>query len=1073
MCGPTATESVETDMTGAERLRYRMLGPLVVENDDGQIELGGPKQRAVLAMLLINASRPVTPDQLVDALWADEAPSTALGTLQSYISNLRRALEPHRQPRTPSRVLVTNGAGYQLEADPAQIDACRFEALLREATPLVATQPDRARRLLVEALSLWHGPALAEFTYDDFAIGEIARLDELRIAAVEFRIATDLALGAGAEVIAELEELVVAHPLRERLWQHLMLALYRSSRHADALRAYRRFAALCAEIGITPSDETQALELAILNREANLSREATMASQPSRGVQLVGRTTERARWRTAIERARSGHGSILVVEGEPGIGKTRLLETFHADAGDAGCLVALARCVEVGGTPPFWPWVQVARQIGRDRMRTAAGPLATFLGPLFPHDAPETELRGHALFHVAAAVASTFEAIAATQPLVVLIDDVYSADPDSLSLLGILAAEIEHSPVVLAISHRGGAGNTALTATLAELARLSWVERILVPRLDEAEVVQLVDRTIGGDVDPAVEAAILERAEGNPFFTIELAKLVASHANPHAAASAVPPSIFEVVSRRLEHLAQPTMDLIRAAAVSGRSFDFTIVREAADLDLSTALAAIDEARLAGLVSESTPAGRYRFTHVIVVDSVTSALGSLRRAQLHDRIAAAIEQKADGDPDRWVEIAHHRVNAVPVAGTPAAIEALAKGGKQAIASNAFQLARRLLQQRLDLVLEQRPGPKRDEQEMASLADLAVVWTWLEGYNSPNLAAAADRLWELTGIAQGNVTFDESQPVGPNDPVLAAIQARFSVDIVSGDLAAAEDITQRLLSLCEAHPDPMVVYAANQSAVTVWTHSGRIADSIPALARSAAALDALDPARSNAIMLPLGQQPARITHHMFGGRAHWLAGDEVAASEQFTSGRALCDRSVSPFATAFAMTAEGYVAAIAGDPDWVEEVHDWGRRIAAATELFGPIEQWRILQSTWANGIRSDAPHRAAAEMRCALATLAEQRAMIATTGYWALVAELELRAGSPADALDATAQGIAHALASGELFWHGELERLAAIALESLGRHEDAARALAAAKQSAGSLGVVPILERLAAVPSPA
>ena len=241
-----------------------ILGPLVVSKGGRRLEVGGGKQRALLALLVLSAGRTISTDHVIDALWGPQAPSSALNSVRIYVSKLRKALG--------DGLLLTEGRGYVLTLAPEQIDARRFERLVTEGRELLATdEAARAREVLRTALALWRGPALADFTYEPFAQTEIARLEELRLTALEERIDADLALGRHVELVPELEALVHDHPLRERLRGQLMLALYRAGRQAEALEAYQQGRRLLAdELGLEPSPALKALELQILKQDPAL-----------------------------------------------------------------------------------------------------------------------------------------------------------------------------------------------------------------------------------------------------------------------------------------------------------------------------------------------------------------------------------------------------------------------------------------------------------------------------------------------------------------------------------------------------------------------------------------------------------------------------------------------------------------------------------------------------------------------------------------------------------------------------------------------------------------------------------
>jgi DNA-binding SARP family transcriptional activator len=246
-------------------MEFRVLGPLELWDEGGEVSLSGPKPRALLAVLLLHANEVVPTDRLIDELWGDDSPDGAAAALRVNVSRLRKAL--------PQDVLTTRSPGYLVRVEPDELDLHRFERLVDEGRTLLARGlAAGAAERLREALSLWRGPALADFAYESFAQTAIARLEEIRLAAVELRIDADLALGRHDELVGELEALVAEHPLRERLRGCLMTALYRSGRQAEALDAYqdgRR--ALVDELGIEPSTALQELERAILRQEPALN----------------------------------------------------------------------------------------------------------------------------------------------------------------------------------------------------------------------------------------------------------------------------------------------------------------------------------------------------------------------------------------------------------------------------------------------------------------------------------------------------------------------------------------------------------------------------------------------------------------------------------------------------------------------------------------------------------------------------------------------------------------------------------------------------------------------------------
>ena len=242
-------------------MSYLILGPLEIHDGETEVALRGGQQRKLLAILLLHGGEAVSSDRLIDELWHGKPPDTAAKALQGYVSSLRKQLGPE--------TVETVGSGYRLKVAAEDVDARHFEELLAEARPL---ERGPAAAKLHEALALWRGPALADFAYNDFAQHEIERLEELRLSCIERRIDLELALGHHGDLVPELEALVRAHPLRERLRGHLMVALYRSGRQADALDVYRDArTVLRNELGLDPSEELHALQRAILDHDAALA----------------------------------------------------------------------------------------------------------------------------------------------------------------------------------------------------------------------------------------------------------------------------------------------------------------------------------------------------------------------------------------------------------------------------------------------------------------------------------------------------------------------------------------------------------------------------------------------------------------------------------------------------------------------------------------------------------------------------------------------------------------------------------------------------------------------------------
>ncbi|HET9508618.1 MAG TPA: BTAD domain-containing putative transcriptional regulator [Gaiellaceae bacterium] len=342
-------------MTGAagSAVDFRILGPVEAARDGRPIPLGGPRQRTLLALLLVEAGRPVSVDSLTEELWAGAPPAGGAKALRVYVSRLRTALGDDR--------IVARPPGYVLEAGEEQVDARRFEQLLADGRGALARgAAGLAAERLDAALALWRGPALGDVAHDGVLARQAQRLDELRLDCREELAEAELALGRHAELVPELERLVVEEPLRERLWRHLILALYRSGRQAEALDAYRRARTLLTdELGLEPGDELRELERAVLRHEVEEAPAAEARHNlPARVTSFVGRERELA----DLEQLLRGH-RLVTVTGMGGAGKTSLaLETARAQTGawtDGVWLVDLLALSDPGAVP-----AAVARVLG-------------------------------------------------------------------------------------------------------------------------------------------------------------------------------------------------------------------------------------------------------------------------------------------------------------------------------------------------------------------------------------------------------------------------------------------------------------------------------------------------------------------------------------------------------------------------------------------------------------------------------------------------------------------------------------------------------------------------------------
>ncbi|WP_409330391.1 BTAD domain-containing putative transcriptional regulator [Trujillonella humicola] len=796
------------------QLAFRVLGPVSATLDGIPLELGGWRQRSVLARLLVASGRVVPVEVLIGDLWHAATPPSAMSALQAHVSHLRRALEPDRPPRTPAQVLVTSPPGYALRPPPEAVDAALAVQLLDEGDRLAGTDPETARHRYTAALDLWQGPPYADYADEPWARPEAARLEELRLIAVERRAAAALAAPAGRDPVPLLRSHVAEHPLREEGWRLLALGLYRAGRQGDALAALREARDRLAEdLGTDPGPALRALEADVLSQAPSLDpvrlpappvgRSAPRPSPgpvavpadaagpgPVGGRGLVGRDAERTALHRAAAEAAGGSLRVAVVSGEAGSGKTALLDELTGRLAAEGWEVCPVRCPETDGAPPAWPWTQ------------ALGALAVAVPPEDPAsvaplltDAPGTGGHGDAVgnrFRLHQAVGRWLAGVAAGAPLLLVVDDLHRADQETAALLVDLAAALAASPVLLVVGHR--AEETArLTEVLAALARRSPLP-LRLRGLDAADIDRLVDGWATAPVDAATRAAIAARTDGNPFYVRELLRLVGSGAD----VAEVPSSVRDVVRHRVGALPGTTASLLRLAAVCGRDVDADVLLAAAEGgsgDEEAAVDALETAVVSGLLVEPGP-GRLRFVHALVRDTLYEDLSSLRRTRLHGRLAAVLERLR---PDDVTGLAHHTAAAGPGAAA-AALRWCQEAARLAERRFAHADAALWWQRAVAAARSAQPG---DRAAVSRLLAAQARATALAGASGPARALRAEALAELpAGAAPGDVAgvlLSSDVPTFWNarvDPVDDAVVARLEATIAA--LGPTDPLRARLLA-----------------------------------------------------------------------------------------------------------------------------------------------------------------------------------------------------------------------------------------------------------------------------------
>ncbi len=688
----------------------RLLGPVEVDVGDEPLGLRARLPRHLLVALALQPGRVVGTDALVAALWGDAPPDSALGTLQSYVSTLRRALGDRDRTQP---VLDRRGDGYVLVVPPDAVDTVRFEQLVGTAR---RAEPAAAHELLTDALALWRGPALADVASEPFARAAAARLDELRLTAEAARIDAGLALGRHDELVPEIEALVADHPLREGLTAQLMVALYRSGRQADALRAFERTrTALLEELGLSPSAELVALEGAVLRQEVDGPPSVDVATGPAapaptptpdasgrpdlpaavaasrRGASpFVGRSSELDRLEVAWADRDRGR-RVLAVSGDAGIGKTRLVAEVADRVHAAGGIVLWGASTADTGSA-YRPFVEALRPLatragGLGPTGPGAAALARLLPELVPTGTPApTGGTGDDRGPLFDAVTDLLARVTDGTPTLVVIDDLQWADPASCALLVHLARAPELAHVRLAVTYRTAeaAHPHPSARALADLRRLRLVEQLPLAGLDDDATAALV-AALAGDRRAEVGDDLHERTEGNPFFVEELVAHDLSHDRD---ADRLPVAVVDVVESRLADLDPGHRRTLAAAAVLGRSFSTDLLAPTLGVAVPDLLDAIDAAVEAHLVVEDAPpVGHFAFAHALIRDGLLEGMTALRRGHLHLAASDAIRALGPRD-DLLADRAHHLVAAGDLADAESTVLALHASARRALMVAAY-------------------------------------------------------------------------------------------------------------------------------------------------------------------------------------------------------------------------------------------------------------------------------------------------------------------------------------------------------------------------------------------------
>lgn len=1007
-----------------------MLGPLEVLRDERPVALGARMERALLAVLALEAGRVVPADRIVDLLWGETPPPKAVPALHTKVAHLRRALEPDRAPRAGESVLETVAPGYRLARAALTLDADRFEGLAARAA--ATDDPAGAAALAEQALALWRGPALGEFRGEPFAQAAAQRWEGLRLATVETHAGALLALGDAPRAVAELQPHVTAHPLREQARALLARALYLSGQQAaalDVLAAGRRL--LREELGLDPGPDLRELERRILEHDPQLrpSGDPRAVAAPV-GPRLHGRDAERALLRARLADAAAGAGSVVLLTGDGGIGKSALLEDLRAAAEHAGGTARWATCSGGLAGPPYWPVLQVVREAaagadaaGRSRLGGRLGPLRDLFPDLVGNSgAPAGGVDpAMVVVHLTVALEQALHPDdGAGRAGLLVLDDVHLADPATLGLVTALAGRVHRSRTVLALSLRPGeADSPALVDVLAGLARLPRFLRLDLEPLAPGVVAELVRTLADGDghrLSAEAVDEVVRRAEGNPFFAVELARVAAAGCTEVTGAlergrpvAGVPAPVLDVLRQRVLRLPPPAPDLLAAIAVAGGPVEVQDVAAAVDVPADDALAGLEAALQARLVTDAGE-GRFALRHALLAEALLASLSSARSARLHralgDRLADRARHRPAGETAS--RIAHHYLAARSTDGGEAALPWLDRAADHAVSLSALPQLRELQGQVLG-VLDARPELDPDHRrELRARGRIAYADVWSAGHDSPAVR-------EYTRLVRA---WTVPSPPEPDDMELLWLATVFQNQV--GRVDEGDRTVDRMAALADALDDDTATYLWLDMAGAIRWMQGRYPEALQLLdrAESVVARGRLDLRRSLCFS-PL----TRLA--LVRALTLWHLGDRTTAF-------ALADRALRE-AEAVGLGAAGFarrwslmLALMDGD----------AARVRALVALQLPDSSWEgfrypsAVVAFAAGWLRAREGDLAAglAEMRAAHAALRDQGVAGGRTVLLGLLAEVTLRAGSAAEALALCDAGLTLA-ERGERFWVPALERV--------------------------------------------
>jgi DNA-binding SARP family transcriptional activator len=1057
---------------------FRVLGGLEVTGDRQAGPPPGVKERAILARLLVDPGRPVSADALIEAAWGQVPREAAARSLSVRIANLRAFLEPDRSKGAPPLILQRDRAGYKLAIDPEQVDAQRFEEGVRYAATL---EPAAAVDAYDEALELWQGEPFADISYASFAQAEIERLGELRRQAVEGRAQALIELGRPGDAAAELRRLVAEDPLREELVRTLMTALYASGRQVDALAAYRDLSERLSEVGLQPGRETRELERRILVQDPSLRsgapEEPAEAPEPAESPEVaesaeadatpvrggpVDRDAELRTLRTALARALAGRRGVVAVCGEPGVGKTTLVEAFAHEATEReGVLVTTGQCVEHRGPgEPYLPVLEaistLASGADKDRVVTELARRApTWLNELpWLLDADDMEslrqrILGATRERMLREMTEALEALAVERPIVMVLEDLHWADPSTLDLIGAIARRRRPARLLILVTYQPADESAGAQKLVHDLALRASCTEIQLTRLDAVGVTAyLMERFPGTQAADRLGRMLAKRSGGNPLFMRHLVDHWEQHGvvspggavtvPPEELPTGVPATLRAYIDEQLATLDADDRELLVATAVAGRSASPELVADAVGRREAEVRAAMTRiARTAGMI-ESLGDG-FRFSHDLYREVLYDSADSDRRAVLHRRIGAFLEDSLGSNVrDLAGELAHHFVAGGDAAG---AARFLRVAGERAFARNAYPEGVRHVRAALAAAARLPDGTARTRAQVELLSLLGQALVAIGGWSSPEAEEALQRARTRAGRLRDN------------EPLVTVLLALATLYEVRGELGKAKEVAEQYLVHNAEEPAARRLQAEELLACNLF-HQGAFAR---ALEHAELGLELFEgeggaPLAGHYSTFPatIGDN-AGVACHDWAGLALWYLGHPDQALERARSALVLADDPGRSYSLASARAQLAVIHQCRQEP---AETLEWAEATIAAAEERGyayRVAMGRVLRG-WAVAALGDSEagvEEIVRGMRASRAT----GARMDEPHYLGLLADAYLRADEVQAAAGAIDEALEISVRERSLFYEPELLRLRAAALMRADGDESAAQAEAALREA--------------------